>query len=103
MFNITMQTQQHSLEERSIERPIAIVGAGPTGLVAASLLGQVGIPVCLFERQLEPNNEPRAITIDDEGLRICQAIGMADALCKHALLNMSARYISRNRTLVHIA
>ena len=59
---------------------VLIVGAGPTGLVAANLLGQFGIETLLIERNTRLNDLPRAIAIDDEGLRICQALGLGDEI-----------------------
>jgi 3-(3-hydroxy-phenyl)propionate hydroxylase len=82
---------------------VIIVGAGPTGLMAANLLGQAGIDTLVIERRAGLSEEARAITIDDEGLRICQAVGLADALCKHALLNINAYYVSQQRLLVRVA
>ncbi|GCE27333.1 3-(3-hydroxy-phenyl)propionate/3-hydroxycinnamic acid hydroxylase [Dictyobacter alpinus] len=82
---------------------VAIVGAGPTGLLAANLLGQAGIETVLLERNPGLTDHPRAITIDDEGLRICQAIGLVEEICGHALLNRAAHYVSRGRYLVKIA
>ncbi|GHO83472.1 hypothetical protein KSZ_14780 [Dictyobacter formicarum] len=82
---------------------VAIVGAGPTGLVAANLLGQAGIETLLLERNAGLGEQPRAITIDDEGLRICQAIGLADEICAHALLKREAHYVSQGRYLARIA
>ena len=55
---------------------VLVVGAGPTGLTVANLLGQYGIETLLVERNLGLSDFPRAISIDDEGLRICQALGL---------------------------
>lgn len=49
--------------------PVAIVGAGPTGLVLANLLGVHGIETLLLERNPGTVTEPRAVSIDDESLR----------------------------------
>ncbi|GCE05779.1 FAD-dependent monooxygenase [Dictyobacter aurantiacus] len=82
---------------------VAIVGAGPTGLVAANLLGQAGIETLLIERNAGLAEQPRAITIDDEGLRICQAIGLADEIRAHALLQREAHYVSQGHYLARIS
>jgi len=82
---------------------IVIVGAGPTGLMAANLLGQTGVDTLVIERHTGLSEEARAITIDDEGLRICQAVGLEDEICKRALLNISACYVSQQRLLVRVA
>lgn len=82
---------------------IVIVGAGPTGLMAANLLGKAGVATLLLEQHTGLSNEPRAITIDDEGLRICQAIGLADAVEAQLQPDISAYYVSRNHLLARVA
>jgi 3-(3-hydroxy-phenyl)propionate hydroxylase len=82
--------------------PVVIVGAGPTGLAAANLLGQYGIETLLIERNPELLGIPRAITIDDEGLRICQALGLRDEVLKHVLLDVGAQYFSDGRLLMRL-
>ena len=61
---------------------VAVVGAGPTGLTLANLLGQAGVRVVLIERNQTTVEAPRAVSIDDESLRTMQAIGLADAVIK---------------------
>ena len=58
--------------------PVAIVGAGPTGLVAATLLAQYGVPSVLLERHPQAYPLPRAVHLDDEVLRILQQVGVAE-------------------------
>jgi len=82
---------------------VLIVGAGPTGLVAANLLGLYGINTLLIERSPALTTFPRAISIDDEGLRICQALGLGTEVLRHVRLNVGAEYRSRERVLVHVA
>ena len=62
----------------TMEVPVLVVGAGPTGLTVANLLGQAGIGTVLVERNEGTVKEPRAVSIDDEGLRTIQAIGLID-------------------------
>ncbi len=82
---------------------VVIVGAGPVGLVAANLLGQAGISVLIVEREAGLYPHPRAISIDDEGLRICQALGSGKEILDQTLLNIQAHYLSRSRLLVKVA
>ncbi|MDQ2885928.1 MAG: bifunctional 3-(3-hydroxy-phenyl)propionate/3-hydroxycinnamic acid hydroxylase [Chloroflexota bacterium] len=53
---------------------VVIVGAGPVGLAAANLLGMAGIETLVIERNAGVYEFPRAIALDDEGLRICQSL-----------------------------
>lgn len=54
-------------------RNVAIIGCGPTGLTAASLLGQAGHSVIVIERQPEPYGLPRLSHIDGETARLVQS------------------------------
>ena len=57
---------------------VVIVGAGPTGLVLANVLGKAGRSVLLVEANDATVSEPRAVSIDDESLRVVQNIGLLD-------------------------
>lgn len=59
---------------------VAIVGAGPTGLVLAILLAQRGHQVVVIERFEQPYPLPRAVHFDHEVARILQSVGVADDL-----------------------
>ena len=57
---------------------VVIIGAGPVGLMTANLLGLYGLKVLLIERNNQPYDVPRAITLDAEGCRTLQAVGLND-------------------------
>src|SRR5690606_37000587 len=84
---------------RSAERPspmtepaerltasVLVVGAGPTGLTLANLLGQWGVDVILIERHNTTVQEPRAVSIDDESLRTMQAAGLIAEVAKDVVM-----------------
>ena len=60
--------------------PVVIVGAGPTGLTLAGLLGRYGVDVLVVERNPQTVQEPRAVSIDDESLRTMQSVGVVNDL-----------------------
>lgn len=62
------------------EFDVAIVGYGPVGQTAAILLGQLGYSVGVFERWPGPYRYPRAVSFDDEIMRIFQSMGCAEQL-----------------------
>ncbi len=59
---------------------VAIVGCGPSGVVAAGLLGQAGLSVYVCDRLKEVYEIPRAIALDHEIMRVFQQLGVADAV-----------------------
>ena len=59
---------------------VVVVGAGPTGLTTANLLGTHGIDTLVIERHEATVQAPRAVSIDDEALRTMQAAGLAEAV-----------------------
>jgi 3-(3-hydroxy-phenyl)propionate hydroxylase len=74
---------------------VAVVGAGPTGLTLANLLGRVGVKTVLIERNSSTVAEPRAVSIDDESLRTIQAAGLVDAVLKDVALDYGSHYFTR--------
>ncbi len=76
-----------------------IVGAGPTGLALGNLLGIYGVDALIVERQAEPCAEARAISLDDEGLRVCQAMGLLDEVLAHLLYDLEVHYLSDKQLL----
>jgi 3-(3-hydroxy-phenyl)propionate hydroxylase len=56
---------------------VAIVGFGPTGAVAAGLLGKKGIRTFVFDKSREVYDKPRAIALDHEISRVFQHMGVA--------------------------
>jgi 3-(3-hydroxy-phenyl)propionate hydroxylase len=57
--------------------PVVIIGAGPTGLAAATLLAQHGVECLVLERYEHIYPQPRAVHLDDEIYRILARLGIA--------------------------
>lgn len=58
--------------------PVAVIGAGPTGVTAAILLAQYGIDTLVLDRWPTVYSQPRAVHMDDEVRRIVDRIGLSD-------------------------
>ena len=56
---------------------VVVVGHGPTGAIATSLLGDRGIRTLAIDRQRDVYDKPRAIAIDHEILRLLDNLGAA--------------------------
>lgn len=76
--------------------PVAIVGAGPTGLTLANLLGVYGIQCILLERNAATVHEPRAVSIDDEALRTMQAAGLVETVMSETVAGYGSHYYAAN-------
>lgn len=64
------------------QKPVVIVGAGPTGMTAAALLARLAVPVVMIERAREVSNLPRAVHFDDEVMRIFHAAGFSERIAR---------------------
>jgi 3-(3-hydroxy-phenyl)propionate hydroxylase len=58
--------------------PVVVVGAGPTGLTAATLLAQHGVECVLLDRWESIYPQPRAVHLDDEIYRVLARLGLGD-------------------------
>ncbi|MCY1073972.1 bifunctional 3-(3-hydroxy-phenyl)propionate/3-hydroxycinnamic acid hydroxylase MhpA [Archangium lansingense] len=65
------------------ETDVLIIGCGPVGALTANFLGLYGVRTLVLERLPTPHGQPRAITCDDEALRIYQAAGLSEPMDAH--------------------
>lgn len=72
-----------SVRPEQLSADVAIIGAGPVGLMIANILGAQGVSVILIEKLDTIIDYPRAIGLDDEALRVFQSVGLADDLMPH--------------------
>ena len=80
-----------------------IVGAGPCGMALANLLGTYGVNTVIIDREAEVIDYPRAVGIDDESLRSCQAMGLVEGVLTDTLQNTAIRYYtSWGRCFAHV-
>ncbi|MDQ2588299.1 3-(3-hydroxyphenyl)propionate hydroxylase [Saccharothrix yanglingensis] len=56
--------------------PVVVVGAGPTGLAAATLLARHGVECLVLERHGAHHPLPRAVHLDDEAHRVLAGLGV---------------------------
>jgi 3-(3-hydroxy-phenyl)propionate hydroxylase len=90
---------------RSSELPsrcdVAIIGAGPIGLMLANLLGAAGIDVVVIERNDGLVGLPRAIAYDAETLRLFAQVGLFDAIATGLIQDPEIVYFNtRGRRLM---
>jgi 3-(3-hydroxy-phenyl)propionate hydroxylase len=73
-----------------------IVGAGPTGLVSANLLGSQGFSVLVVEQNATTSSDAKAISIDDESLRTMNRAGLTPLLKEIVQPGTGTRYYGRH-------
>ena len=65
-------------EQQGNDFQVVVIGHGPTGAIAASLLGDKNIRTLAIDRQRDVYDKPRAIAIDHEILRLLDNLGVAE-------------------------
>ena len=66
------------------EFDVAVIGFGPSGAVAAGLLGGMGLHTFVCDGSRDIYDKPRAISMDHEILRVFQQLGIVDRVLAHA-------------------
>ncbi|MUG69942.1 MULTISPECIES: FAD-dependent oxidoreductase [Paenibacillus] len=81
------------------QHPIVIVGAGPVGLTAATILTQAGLPVIVVEKSNAPSREWRASTFHAGTLELLEPYGIVEELMSRGLLSEKVQYRDRKNGL----
>src|SRR4029077_15288544 len=82
----------------TIEVPVLIAGAGPTGLSASLLLSRHGVESLTVERHPGTSIYPRATGINVRTMEIIRSLGL-DEEVRQASFNVAAR-VGRSRVLI---
>lgn len=72
---------------------VAIVGAGPTGAVAANLCGVYGLSAVAFDREADVYDLPRAVGMWDDVQRILSNAGVFEAILPATCLHSGAEFV----------
>lgn len=76
--------------------PVIIIGAGPTGITAATMLGQYGIPTLVLDRHESVYPLPRAVHADDEIYRILARLGVGEEFAAHRRSALGLRLLDKD-------
>ncbi|MGH8237674.1 MAG: FAD-dependent monooxygenase [Steroidobacteraceae bacterium] len=72
---------------QALDSDVLIVGAGPSGLTLANLLGRRGVRTLLIDSKTGPIDDPRAVSVDDEALRVMQLAKTHQLIARHMVPN----------------
>ena len=80
---------------------VLIIGLGPVGAALANVLGDLGIETLVVERQPQAYRLPRAVSMDDETMRVFQSIGLSDEVERITAVGEGADFVDpAGRTLL---
>jgi 3-(3-hydroxy-phenyl)propionate hydroxylase len=75
--------------------PVVIVGAGPTGVTAATMLAQYGVDSLILDRWPDVYPQPRAVHLDDEIYRVIARLGIADEFATISRPTLGLRLVDK--------
>ena len=71
---------------------VLVVGAGPTGLMAANLLKRSGVHVRIVDERAEASRESRAFAIQARTMELFQHMGVVDKLLDRGVINPGVEF-----------
>jgi 3-(3-hydroxy-phenyl)propionate hydroxylase len=82
--------------------PVVVVGAGPVGVAAATLLGQYGVDCVVLDRWDGVFPQPRAVHLDDEIYRVLVRLGIAEQFAAVSRPTSGLQLIDRKHRLIAV-
>jgi 3-(3-hydroxy-phenyl)propionate hydroxylase len=93
METASIASDRSEYAESSVKRTdVLIIGAGPTGLTLANILGAAGVRAILIDKKEGPVEDPRAVSVDDAALRIMQSVKLLDEVLLNGVAGTGMRF-----------
>lgn len=83
--------------------PVVIVGAGPTGMVAALTLARSGVPCRVLDKRPSPGTSSRALGLQARSMEVLAGLGVADEIEQLARPLRTSTILRGHRTVVTMA
>ncbi|PSL44272.1 2-polyprenyl-6-methoxyphenol hydroxylase-like FAD-dependent oxidoreductase [Chitinophaga niastensis] len=81
---------------------VLIVGAGPTGLMAACQLARLGIKFRIIDKNKEPTTQSRALAIHAASMEIFSQMGISDEFIALGKQTKAINYLVKGKVTEHI-
>src|SRR5579859_5367388 len=90
------------MTEEHVAVPVAIIGAGPAGLVVALLLQRAGVPFILLERHTRAGiaSHPKAGLIEYRTVQLLQEVGLAGSVVEFTVPNHRCEFRTPGESVV---
>jgi 3-(3-hydroxy-phenyl)propionate hydroxylase len=82
--------------------PVVIVGGGPVGVAAATLLGQYGVECLVLDRWEGVYPQPRAVHLDDEIYRVLVRLGIGDKFAAVSRPTRGLQLVDKNHRVLAV-
>jgi len=82
---------------------VLIIGAGPTGLMAACQFAKLGIKFRIIDKNKEPNTQSRALAIHAASMEIFSQMGIAEQFVELGRRTKGINYLVNGKVMQHIA
>ncbi|MBU8918992.1 bifunctional 3-(3-hydroxy-phenyl)propionate/3-hydroxycinnamic acid hydroxylase [Bacillus sp. FJAT-29953] len=77
---------------------VIVVGGGPTGVMAANILGRYGLKTIVFDKLKDIYPLPRAAVIDDDIARIIQFAGLEEDILKLSTVSKGYKFLNQQNS-----
>ena len=81
---------------------VLIVGAGPTGLMAAIEVARFGLTCRVIDQSLAPSNKSKALAIHARTLELFDHVGIVKPFLKEGICLRHATFFAQGKPLTHI-